>query len=174
MSLITFKENTISKLAKRLFVFLNKSQNTNLSTQEKMRSSLQVYKIKDNTSKMNCFGHLPDNAGRQKMTLWKEEVCTIYIFKTRCRLLAPGGRTRCLQSQLPLQRTSQIQLMEKGNGTHQLENPTSQDLNLVSSSVIISNHLVHDLVQIEINNNNKIYFLHCSPIRYNTKNAKIQ
>ena len=87
-------------------------------TQEKVRSSMQVYKIKDNTWKMNSFGHLPDNARRQKMSLCKEDVCIIYISKTRGHLLAPGGRTRCLHSQLPLQSTGQIQLMEKGNGTH--------------------------------------------------------
>jgi hypothetical protein len=79
---------------------------------------MQVYKIKDNTWKMNCFGHLPDNVRRQKMSLCEEDVCIIYISKTRGHWLARGGRTRCLHSQLPLQSTGQIQLMEKGNGTH--------------------------------------------------------
>ena len=86
---------------------------------------MKVYKIKDNTWKMHRFGHLPDDVRRQKMSLCKEDVCIIYISKTRGQLLAPGGRTRCLHSQLPLQSTCQIQLMEKGNGTHQLENPTT-------------------------------------------------
>ena len=92
--------------------------------QEKVRSCSQVYKIKDNTSKINCFGHLPDNLEEQMMSPCKEDVCTNSIFKTRGHQLTPGGRTRCLCSQLPPQRTCQIQLMEKCNGTHQLGNPT--------------------------------------------------
>ena len=71
-----------------------------------MRIILQVYEIKDNASKIICFGHLPDDVGKQKMSLCKDDVCTIYIFKTRGHLLAPGGRTGGLSSQLPLQRTS--------------------------------------------------------------------
>ena len=103
---------------------------------------MQVYKMKDNTWKMNCFGHLPDNVRRQKMSLCEEDVCIIYISKTRGHWLARGGRTRCLHSQLPLQSTGQIQLMEKGNGTHQLENPTRSRVAFITADMVsLSNNI---------------------------------
>ena len=114
---IAYKENKRSGFNICLYLLTNCATQI-YQTQEKVRSSMQVYKIKDNTWKMNSFGHLPDNVRRQKMSLCKEDVCIVYISKTRGHLLAPGGRTRCLHSQLPLQSTGQIQLMEKGNGTH--------------------------------------------------------